>query len=88
METPAHDEDWQHGEDAHIPARFRPILEQLIAGHTDATASRNLNMSSRTFTRRVAELMDYCGARTRFQCGMEIMRRGWTDSRTPTRHDP
>jgi hypothetical protein len=59
------------------PAHLLSILEPLLSGDTDVTMSRRLNMSPRTFSRRVAELLDYLGVNTRFQAGMEIALRGW-----------
>ncbi len=58
-----------------VPDYLRPILGQLLAGATDNAASHRLNMSARTFSRRVAELLDVLGVRTRFQAGFEIARR-------------
>jgi DNA-binding NarL/FixJ family response regulator len=57
-----------------VPDHLAPVLEQLMRGHTDVTASRRLNISPRTFSRRVAELLDYLGVQTRFQGGMEVAR--------------
>jgi len=48
-----------------------------MGGQTDVTASRRLNMSPRTFSRRVAELLDYLGVETRFQGGVKIALMGW-----------
>lgn len=59
------------------PAAMLPILEELLSGNTDATVSRRLSMSPRTFSRRVAELLDYLGVNTRFQAGMHVALRGW-----------
>jgi hypothetical protein len=63
------------------PAAMLPILEELISGDTDVTVSRRLNMSPRTFSRRVAELLDYLGVNTRFQAGMEVVLHGWVPLR-------
>src|SRR5438876_12388225 len=52
------------------PTQMLSILEELLSGDTDVTVSRRLNMSPRTFSRRVAELLDYLGVNTRFQAGM------------------
>ena len=52
------------------------ILELLVAGTKDESIARQLGLSLRTVRRRVAELMDELGARTRFQAGVEAMRRG------------
>lgn len=59
-----------------LPSQLRPVLMELLSGVTDLTASRRLNMSPRTYSRRVAELLDYLGVATRFQAGAEIVRRG------------
>jgi hypothetical protein len=66
------------------PAQMLPILEELLSGDTDVTVSRRLNMSPRTYSRRVAELLDYLGVNTRFQAGMEIALRGWVPLRRYT----
>lgn len=59
------------------PPHLVPILEALMGGQTDVAASRRLNMSPRTFSRRVAELLDYLGVETRFQGGVKIAQSGW-----------
>jgi hypothetical protein len=59
------------------PVHLLSILEELLSGDTDATVSRRLCISPRTFSRRVAELLDYLGVNTRFQAGMEVALRGW-----------
>lgn len=53
------------------------ILEQLMAGATDEVIARKLGISLRTVRRRVAELMSDLGVDTRFQAGVEAVRRGW-----------
>ncbi|GAA4727207.1 hypothetical protein GCM10023263_81920 [Phytohabitans rumicis] len=58
------------------PAHLMPVLRELLAGTLDVTASRRLNMSPRTFNRRVAELLRYLGASTRFQGGVQAVARG------------
>lgn len=68
-----------------VPEHLVPVLMQLARGGTDATACRKLNVSPRTFSRRVAELFDYLNVETRFQCGAEIARRGWVSVRTDQR---
>jgi hypothetical protein len=64
-----------------VPAHLCPVLEQLLLGVPDATASRRLNMSPRTFSRRVAELLDLLGVATRFQGGVVAAQLGWTPAR-------
>ncbi len=64
-------------EDAEVSDDDRQrILELLRAGTKDESIARQLGISLRTVRRRVAELMDELGARTRFQAGMEAERRG------------
>lgn len=53
------------------------LLEQLMAGATDEAIARKLGISLRTVRRRVAELMSDLGVDTRFQAGVEAVRRGW-----------
>jgi DNA-binding NarL/FixJ family response regulator len=64
-----------HPDDAEVDDRRR-ILELLMSGTKDETIARQLGLSLRTVRRRVAELMDELGARTRFQAGVEAHRRG------------
>jgi len=64
-----------------VPEHLVPVLEQLVQGGTDLTASRRLKVSPRTFSRRVAELLEYLHVQTRFQCGAEIVNRGWVPLR-------
>lgn len=56
-----------------IPPHLRPILRALMLGVIDTTACRELNISSRTFSRRVAELLEHLGAESRFQAGMLVI---------------
>ncbi|GGL16742.1 hypothetical protein Sme01_71310 [Sphaerisporangium melleum] len=59
-----------------LPAYLLPVLEELAKGTPDAAACRHLHMSGRTFSRRVAALLEALGARTRFQGGMAAVYRG------------
>jgi DNA-binding NarL/FixJ family response regulator len=59
-----------------IPPHLNHILEQLAMGTTDMTASRRLHISPRTYSRRVATLLEILGANTRFQGGIEVVRLG------------
>jgi hypothetical protein len=56
-----------------IPPHLRPVLRELMLGTVDATACRRLNVSPRTFSRRVAELLNHLGVESRFQAGMQVM---------------
>ena len=51
------------------------LMTLLAAGFKDDAIARQLALSSRTVGRRVAELMDTLGARTRFQAGVHAQRR-------------
>lgn len=53
-----------------VPVHLRPVLGALLSGATDAAASHRLNVSPRTFSRRLAELLEHFGAQTRFQAGV------------------
>jgi DNA-binding NarL/FixJ family response regulator len=53
------------------------VLAELSRGTPDTVACRNLHMSPRTYSRRVAELLDHLGAESRFQGGAQAVRRGW-----------
>lgn len=59
------------------PDGRRFLLEQLMAGATDEVIARKLGISLRTVRRRVADLMSDLGVDTRFQAGVEAVRRGW-----------
>lgn len=51
----------------------RRILERLRDGQTDEAASRELNVSLRTYRRHVAEIMRELGATSRFQAGVRAV---------------
>ncbi|TDV43575.1 helix-turn-helix domain-containing protein [Actinophytocola oryzae] len=53
------------------------LLTLLAAGAKDETIARQLGISPRTVTRRVSELLDQLGARTRFHAGVMAARNGW-----------
>lgn len=55
----------------------RQLLGMLASGATDAIIARTFGWSIRTVQRHVHRLMDQVGAQTRFQVGMEAVRRGW-----------
>lgn len=60
-----------------LPAQDRELLGLLAAGATDETIARSLAWSVRTVHRHMHRLMATVGAETRFQAGMEAVRRGW-----------
>jgi DNA-binding CsgD family transcriptional regulator len=55
----------------------RFLLQQLAAGAQDEQIARRLGVSLRTVRRRVADALTELGADTRFQAGVEAVRRGW-----------
>ncbi|GAA2572620.1 hypothetical protein [Pseudonocardia hydrocarbonoxydans] len=61
------------------PVRDGDVLRALGGGSTDECAARELNISTRTYRRRVAELMAQLGASSRFQAGALAAGRGWVD---------
>lgn len=58
-------------------AQRQLLLEQLAAGTQDEQIARRLGVSLRTVRRRVAALMDELDAHSRFEAGVEAVRRGW-----------
>lgn len=60
------------------PSEEELVLMRLLqAGFKDQAIARQLGISVRTATRRVAALMRRLGAGTRFQAGVEARERGW-----------
>ncbi|MFC4784431.1 DNA-binding response regulator [Nocardioides sp. MAHUQ-72] len=59
------------------PDLRRFMLQQLASGAQDEQVARTLGISLRTVRRRVADVLTELGADTRFQAGVEAVRRGW-----------
>ncbi|MBQ0888716.1 transcriptional regulator [Streptomyces sp. RM72] len=55
------------------------LLRMLHHGLKDQAIARQLGVSQRTATRRVAALMERLGARTRFQAGANARKKGWLE---------
>ncbi|WP_406423238.1 helix-turn-helix domain-containing protein [Streptomyces sp. NBC_00842] len=55
----------------------RQLLGYLSAGLTDESIARELGVSGRTVTRRIARMQEVLGAQTRFQLGVQASRQGW-----------
>ncbi len=53
------------------------LLQLLVEGLTDEAIAGKLDLSTRTVQRRVRELIDLAGVRTRLQLVWEATRRGW-----------
>ena len=64
-------------DEAPLEPRDRRILGLLAAGATDQQIARSVGVSTRTVERRVAALMRILSAGTRFQAGVQAVRRGW-----------
>jgi predicted transcriptional regulator len=59
-------------------SEFDDVLVALLAaGFKDESIARHLGISASTVTRRMSRLMDLTGTSTRFQLGMQAVRRGW-----------
>ncbi|MFH8473487.1 helix-turn-helix domain-containing protein [Streptomyces sp. NPDC018000] len=58
------------------------ILSLLLAGLTDASVAKQLDLGLRTVQRRVKGLMELAGVSTRLQLGWHAYERGWV-ARTP-----
>ncbi|QIX25413.1 response regulator transcription factor [Nocardioides sp. JQ2195] len=55
----------------------RMLLQQMGRGMRDEQIARTMGLSLRTVRRRVADLLQELGVDTRFQAGVEAVRRGW-----------
>lgn len=53
------------------------VLSLLLAGLTDASVAKQLDMGLRTVQRRVRRLMELAGVSTRMQLGWHAWERGW-----------
>ncbi|MFN8084244.1 MAG: helix-turn-helix transcriptional regulator [Dermatophilaceae bacterium] len=75
---------WELAERATVPGqedlvddRDRSILLLLATGATDVAIARSLEISQRTVERRIRAILDRLGVTTRFQAGVQAVRRGW-----------
>lgn len=68
--------DGQH-DDATRASDRRLMLDQLAGGARDEQIAQALGLSLRTVRRRVAAILDELGVESRFQAGVEAVRRGW-----------
>ncbi|TJZ49501.1 helix-turn-helix transcriptional regulator [Streptomyces piniterrae] len=67
-----------HEEDSAAPDNSDlEVLSLLLAGLTDASVAKQLDLGLRTVQRRVKHLMDLAGVTTRLQLGWHAYERGW-----------
>ncbi|MGW4566607.1 helix-turn-helix domain-containing protein [Streptomyces sp. NPDC004561] len=59
------------------------VLSLLLAGLTDASVAKQLDLGLRTVQRRVKRLMELAGATTRLQLGWHAYERGWVSREQP-----
>ncbi|HEX8345053.1 MAG TPA: helix-turn-helix transcriptional regulator [Actinoplanes sp.] len=52
--------------------RERELISLLAAGHTDVSAAEQLNISARSVTNILRNLMDRLGVENRFQLGLAL----------------
>lgn len=77
-ETAADISDFLSPDRPRLDGRARAVLRALSSGQTDEAAARGLDMSLRTYRRRVAELLVTLDAESRFQAGMRAGEWGLT----------
>ena len=58
-------------------SRHRELLSMLAAGLKDEAIAIELDVAVRTVRRRIGELYELLGVKTRFQAGAAAMKRGW-----------
>ncbi|WP_225825232.1 helix-turn-helix transcriptional regulator [Streptomyces naphthomycinicus] len=59
------------------------VLSLLLAGLTDASVAKQLDLGLRTVQRRVRRLMELAGVTTRLQLGWHARERGWVTREEP-----
>lgn len=60
-----------------LPSEDEALMGMLAAGHTDDSIARAFGWNVRTVRRHIHRLAEQSGAHTRFQLGMEAVRRRW-----------
>ncbi|MFF4649141.1 helix-turn-helix domain-containing protein [Streptomyces sp. NPDC001380] len=63
------------------------ILSLLLAGLTDSSVAKQLDLGLRTVQRRVKRLMDLAAVSTRMQLGWHAYERGWVHRQQPAQPD-
>ncbi|GHF98158.1 helix-turn-helix transcriptional regulator [Streptomyces hydrogenans] len=61
----------------HVTVQDREILTLLASGFKDEAIARQLNVHVHTVRRRIKALLLLLDAQTRFQAGVQALRRGW-----------
>ncbi|GAA1987879.1 helix-turn-helix transcriptional regulator [Kitasatospora viridis] len=69
----------REGPEQEFTVRQLEVLKLMAGGVTDLGISRKLGLSVRTVRRTISELMERCGAQSRFQVGFSAARLGWID---------
>lgn len=64
------------------------VLSLLLAGLTDASVARQLDLGLRTVQRRVKRMMELSGVSTRLQLGWYAYEKGWVAREAPARARP
>jgi sugar-specific transcriptional regulator TrmB/DNA-binding CsgD family transcriptional regulator len=75
--TPVHVADAVGSDVSMLPERTERVLELLASGMKDESVARAMGITRRTVERRVSEMMDALGAKTRFQAGILVNSKGW-----------
>jgi len=66
----------------HGSESVQALIPLLSAGLNDKAIAQKLDISASTLNRRMGELMSFCGARTRFQLGLQVARMNGTASQS------
>lgn len=78
VDSASGDKSGMRGYSEGSPSEYQIALAQLLAqGLTDEAIARRLGISDRSVRRRVAEIVDILGARSRFQAGVNAAEAGW-----------
>lgn len=63
--------------DSTVGAEERELLSLLVAGVTDKAIATRLGVSTRTVQRRISDLMELTGAKSRMQLAWQVAQRNW-----------
>ncbi len=73
-----------------LSERERELIALLAQGHTDVAAAEQLDISARSVTNILRNLMDRLGVENRFQLGLALgfLRKAHVPAPSPDRRDP